>query len=95
MKSLAAMFAHNEWEFLQFDKVPSERRLSERPDLCAFLLLNKLAPGAHDIIQGAEHDEIWLDVDLDMLTANATEDDVLTLVRCGVRMSDERLAMFV
>ena len=83
------------YELLKFDHV--ENKLSTRPDLCAFLLLDKLVPGTKDMIPCAEHDEIWLAVDIDALGAVATEADVLTLVRCGVRYdrSTDSLAMFV
>ena len=58
-------------------------------DLTAFTLLNRLVPGAHRMISGAEHDQIWLDVDLDELAKVASEDDIITLIRCGVWLDDE------
>ena len=73
-------------EFLQFDRVqdpPSQRR-----DICAFLLLDKLVPGKGDIIACAEHDQIWLDVAVDDLEDVATEDDIIYLLRCGVWYDD-------
>lgn len=84
-------------EYCEFEHVPAERRLSERPDLCAFLLLHRLVPGTHDMVSAGEHDQIWLDVDVAALELVATEDDVLTLVRCGVMLDDETesLQMFV
>lgn len=84
-------------DFLKFDRIPSERRLHARPDLCAFLLLDRLVPGSTDMIACAEHDEIWLEVDVEKLAAVATEDELLTLVRCGVRYDGDvdSLAMFV
>ena len=90
-----AFAAIPEDEFLEFKRVKAP--FSFRPDLCAFIILDKLAPSDRDIIGGAEHDEIWLDVDLEKLSAAATEDDILTLVRCGVRWDDDcdGLAMFV
>jgi hypothetical protein len=80
-------------EFLAFERIAAP--LHPRADLCAFLLIDKLAPKKGDIIGGAGHDEIWLGADLDALAANATEEDILTLVRCGVRWADDGLAMFV
>ena len=82
-------------EYIKFARV--ENKLHERPDLCAFILLDKLVPGAgRDMIAGAEHDEIYLDVDPRKLAEVATEADVLTLVRCGVRyeIGGDGLAMF-
>ena len=82
---------HDE-EFLKFDRV--ERKRSQRPDLHAFLLLDEIVPGRADIVCAAEHDEIFLDVDLDDLAAKATREQIVELVRCGVRLDHEGLAMF-
>jgi hypothetical protein len=83
----------NDDEFLKFDRISPERRLSARPDLCAFLLLEHLVPGTRNIIGGAEHDEIYLSADLEALLAAATEDDIVTLVRCGVRADEDNDAL--
>jgi diadenosine tetraphosphatase ApaH/serine/threonine PP2A family protein phosphatase len=91
------LFDKHDDEFLKFERVPQDRKLSNRPDLCAFLLLDRLVPGGtSDIVAGAAHDEIWLDTDVDKLIAVASEDDIVTLVRCGVRYDEdiESLAMF-
>jgi hypothetical protein len=85
-------------EYIKFDHVAGVDRLSERPDLCAFLLLERLVPGRKggDIIGSAEHDQIWLDVNIEKLSAVASDADICTLVRCGVRYDSEfdSLAMF-
>jgi hypothetical protein len=83
-------------EYLKFGRV--ENPLYPRPDIAAFLLLDKLVPASfeRDMVCGAGHDEIFLDTDVEELTKVATEEDVLTLVRCGVRLIDgDYLAMFV
>ena len=82
-------------EFLKFDRV--QQKLSSRPDIHAFILLNKLVPSGHDIVVNAAHDEIWLDVDPTDLARVANEHDIVDLVRCGVRYDEEysSLAMFV
>jgi len=82
-------------DYLDFEAV--EVKLSARPDIHAFILLEKLAPGNGDMVSAAEHDEIWLDVDLEVLAFNATEADIRDLIRCGVRYDDDvdSLAMFV
>jgi len=66
-----------------------------RPDMCAFMLLDRLL-GAKDtdMICGAAHDEIFLDVDCERLAEVATEEDILTLIHCGVRYEDGYLCMF-
>ena len=93
--NIKEFFKKNSDEFLEFDEV--ENKLSNRPDLCAFILLDKLLPGDSDIVSAAEHDEIFLDVDIETLESVATADDLLTLIRCGVRYDSDFdcLAMFV
>lgn len=82
-------------EYIKFDRV--EKPLHLRPDICAFLLLDKLVPGTTDMVTAAEHDEIWLDIDLSKLAEAAAPADILTLIRCGVRYDEnnDSLAMFV
>lgn len=82
----------NEREFEKVDQV-----LTKRSDLYAFILLDRLVPGTRDIVDHAEHDEIWLSVDCEELAKVASEDDILSLVRCGVCYDDgeESLRMFV
>lgn len=74
-----------EHEFLKFERV--ENKASQRPDLHAFLLLDKLVPGTRDIISSAEHDEFYLEIDLDALCAVITEEQVVELRRCGVSLN--------
>jgi len=93
MLNLEEVFESFDDDFLKFEKV--ESKLNPRADLCAFLLLDKLIPGTADMVSGGEHDGIWLDTDCDKLAEIATEADILTLVRCGVRYEDDSLAMFV
>ena len=87
----------HEEEYLKFERIPKERRLSLRPDLNAFLLLDRYTPANQDIVGAAEHDEIWLNIDLDDLAGVITEEDIVTLLRCGVRFDGDTdsLAIFV
>ena len=82
-------------EFLNFDRV--ENKTSQRADLHAFNLLDKLMPATRDIVCCAEHDEIWLDVEPEELSKVATEEQIIELIRCGVRydIGTDSLAMFV
>lgn len=82
-----------EKEYLEFESI--HVKLSQRPDIHAFILLDKLCPTSGDIISGAEHDEIFLDVDVEELNKVATEEQALELIRCGVRCGEYGLAMFV
>jgi hypothetical protein len=94
MDDIKAVFESHDGEYLKFDRV--ENKLSKRPDLHAFLLLDQILPGDSDIVSAAEHDEIFLDIELDDLAdAGITNYQVRDLVRCGVRVSDfDCLCMF-
>lgn len=75
------------YEERSFDLVPNKQ--TARRDLQAFLILDKLdLLNSRNIIGSSEHDEIYLDVDLDTLSQNASDEDILNLVRCGIRYSD-------
>lgn len=87
---------HND-EYLKDENIRPERVLHRRPDIMAFLLLDRLCPGTRDMVCHAGHEEIWLDVEVADLNAVATGEDALDLIRCGVRYdsSNDSLAMFV
>ena len=95
LDNLAAIFAAYDDEFLHFERIPDPP--SQRADLCAFLLLDTLVPAAADIVWSAEHHEISLDVSPVELARVALEEDILYLVRCGVRYDSgtDSLCMFV
>jgi hypothetical protein len=76
------------------DKAVAECLVTKRRDLIVFLILDRLVPGTARIIAGAEHDEIFLGVDIDELAKVATEEDIILLRQLGVRESDGGLAMF-
>ena len=80
---LESAFSNYVDEFLEFDRI--EHPLNPRPDLCAFLMLEALAPCKGDIVSAAEHDVIGLNVDMEMLAAKVTPEQVRDLHRCGVR----------
>ena len=88
------LFETYEDDFLKFDKIPAERRLSKRPDLNAFMLLDTLVPETEDIVCCAEHDQIYPSVNLDKLTS-ITEEQVSDLRRCGLFIENDGLSMFV
>lgn len=92
---LDEMFDKCEDEYIKFDRVENKR--SNRPDLHAFLLLDELMPGTRDMVSAAEHDEIYLDIDVDAFKAVATEEIVIELTRCGVRYDSgyDTFCMFV
>ena len=73
-------------EFLEFEKIPQDKRLSERKDLCAFLYLYNKFGGESDVVAGADHDVIYLGFDN---VEELTEEDVLYITRCGVLYDEE------
>ena len=85
----------HEDEFLKFERI--ENKTSNRADLHAFNLLDKLVPGHLDIVAAAEHDQIWLEVSPKELSKVATEEQIIELIRCGVFYDSENdsLSMFV
>lgn len=86
---------HND-EYLEFGRV--ENKTSRRADLHAFNLLDRLVPGeTDDMVVGAEHDEIYLAISGEALAAAVTPDQIVELIRCGVRYDDgtDSLCMFV
>jgi hypothetical protein len=91
--SAEGFFEGKDEEFIRFERV--EHKLSNRPDIHAFLLLDQLCPGTRDMVSAAEHDEIYLDVDVKELLERATDEQLIDLHRCGVRAGDNGLAMFV
>ncbi len=95
IKDLKAAFEKVEDEYIEFERI--ENPICKRPDICAFLLLEKLAPGSGDMIYAAGHDELYLSTSVEDFANAATEEDVLFLTRCGVRFDAENdsFTMFV
>ncbi len=98
MLNIEELFEKHDDEYIKFDRVQNPRH--SRPDLCAFLMLHDLSPAkkpGRDMISSAEHDEIWLDIDVDQVAENATEEDIITLIRCGIRFDTDNwaFALFV
>ena len=72
--------------------------LATRGDLHAFVLLDKLMPAkCGDIISAAEHDEIFLNIDIDKLLEVLTPELVVELSNCGVNFDfdNDCLQLFV
>jgi hypothetical protein len=82
-------------KFYDFEQIVNPP--TKREDLCAMLKLEQLVQSDQNILTGAGHDEIWFSVSFDDLAAvNVTEEDVIYLIRCGVRTTEyDCLGMFV
>lgn len=63
-----------------------QNKRASRPDLHGFLLLDELLPSAKamNMIAAAEHDEFWLDIDINEFAAVATPALINELTVCGV-----------
>lgn len=88
--------ANDEREYGYFDRV--QNKTATRPDLHAFILLDRLFPSDNgsDIVSAAEHDEIYLGIEHSDLL-KLSEENIIELMRCGVRWDAhyEALCMFV
>lgn len=91
--SIKEILEKHDDEFLKFKHV--QNKLSNRPDLHAFLLLDKLVPGDRDIVMSAEHDQIWLAVDPIELENAATEEQIVDLCRCGIIYDEDTDSLFL
>lgn len=86
MLNIKELFEKHDEESCQFDRIKEKK--TNRPDLQAFLILDSIIPSDYDIISASEHDEFFLDIDLEVLAAKATEEQIIDLIRCGVRYSE-------
>lgn len=92
---MKALFEKHEDEFIRFERIPEADRRHPRSDICAFIYLHEKLGGKGDMVVAAEHDEIFLDGDMEAVAEKLTEGDIIYLHRCGVRMGEYCLCMFV
>lgn len=67
---------------------------SRRPYICALIHLDKLVPDTKELFNGYVGINLILGVDPEKLAAVATEQDILYLIRCGVRYMGGDLMLF-
>jgi hypothetical protein len=86
---LKDLFDTHEDEFNEFDRI--EEPLHRRRDICALMLLDRLVPGetGNSIINDSDGEFIMLDVDCKELAEVISEEDVITLLRCGVKYDED------
>lgn len=83
-------------EFLKFQNVRNP--MTSRPDLHAFLLLDKICPNdGRDVLGGAGHEEVWLSFDPEVAFGKMTTEQAMDLKRCGVMYDEDHdsFSMFV
>lgn len=86
--TLAERFDQFYSEYCEFDRIANRR--SQWRDVHAFLLLEEIMPKSEhvgDLISASEHDEFFLDIDVDVLHEAATDEQIQELVRCGMVFS--------
>jgi len=88
--NLEEVFLKHSDKYTQFDGMDkdSPNRLHSSPDICGFLILDRLAPITTwntDRILLCNNSGAYLRVDLEALVENATEQDIEDLLRCGIR----------
>jgi hypothetical protein len=78
----------------KYEDIKPERILNKEHDVHAMILLTQLSNGR--VIGGADHDIIYLS-HINDIAENATEEDILDLIRLGIFNSSEYecLCMFV
>ena len=90
IEEIEKLFEKHDDEYLKFDMV--ENKLSKRRDLHAYIMLDRLFPGIGNIINCSDHEVIWLDIDSKDI-ATLTEEQIIELLRCGVRFDEDSLTM--
>jgi len=93
MINLEKLFEKHDDEYLKFDRIKD--KFHTRPDMHAFSLLNNLAVSTANMVSDAEHDKIYLDVNPDDVVEIIPEEQVIDLIRCGVRLDDSSFCMFI
>lgn len=87
------LFEELDDEYLEVERVDSP--LHPRCDIAALLLVHKIVGGTRDMIVASEHDVIYLDATADsMAEADVTREQILELIRYGVRLGDNGLEMY-
>lgn len=92
--NLSKFWEENDDHSHRFEEIPASRRFSNRPDLHAFNLLDRLVPGTTEMIRWSRSDEVFLGVDITDLTKVATEEDLLDLIRCGMCFNNYQQCLY-
>jgi len=79
-------------EFLKFERIPVEDRLSEEPSICALLYVYNLMEDKSKFDLDADHDIIYI-THIDWLP-ELTNENAIYLRRCGVLIYDDILSMY-
>lgn len=85
MINIQETFAKHGDKFLKSDGI------FKNNDLYAFDILKKYRnKNNQNIILCSMNDVVYLNVDIDLMTQYATEDEIIALIRCGILMVKDR-----
>lgn len=96
---LEELFEKHSDEFLEFERIENPKHT--RSDLCAMLMISEIQSRYYPekrfskMISWAGHEEIYLDVDVEEISEYITKQEIIDLIRCGVRFEESNFAMFV
>ena len=81
-------------EYLKYDRI--EKMRHERVDIAALMLLHEIAGGSYKVIEGADHDVVYLTDICTLCEKGITEAQIIELIRLGIGEHDgEYLSMNV
>lgn len=88
------MFEEHAEEHGRFERIVFP--VSQCPDICAMFLLEDICNHrVGKMISGTAHDVVYFGVDPDEVTGRITEDQVIYLLRCGVRFDKTENSFFM
>ena len=64
-------------------------KYSQRKDLHAFILLDKIVPDNKYLISAAEHDAIYLDINIEDFISKVSKDQLMELLLFGIMYNSE------
>ena len=82
MSIVRELFLKHTEEFCRFERI--ENPPYKRPELYAMTILDRLCPGEGDLIIRTDFDSFTFSISVDQSEGVATEEDIITLIRCGV-----------
>lgn len=96
---LEAIFEKYEDEFCEFHRIENPKHC--RSDMCAMLMIDEIQSRSDfgdnqgNMISWAEHDVIHFDVNVENFSKVVTKEELIDLIRCGIRLEEGNFTMFV
>ena len=80
-------------ENLDFDSI--KQKFSQRDDVHALVLLDRLLPGNGELIGKTDYYGFYLDIEPEELNAIITDEQIKELLACGVSYFEDRDALYM